>query len=409
MAEQLGITKDKGFTSPGNDDDEKIAADEDEELVGADISLFRGSAARLKHMALDRPDSQYAAKETCREMARPMKASLRELTRLARYIVHAPRLIWQYTYQAWSQTLVVHVDANWAGCRRTRKSASGGCIQWGSHTLKTWSTIQSLIARSSGESELYGVIRGACESLGVQSLFADPGITMDVNMYIDASAAKGLVERYGLSKAERIDLDHLWIQQEQARRLLPLEQIDGVANPADLMTKHVSDCVIKKHAATLTLGFATGRPTAAAQLHVVSNKYKRVTGDSWASKGKPGHWKRHHVTWRRCGFTPFKVAGGLGPGVNLDPRRVSIGFKRICEQFKREYVWSDKECSHRMLPFEWQGDTYFFGTVYGMVETLAPGDDSTTTKQPTDLTPPTTDSQQKQNIQHPRGCRSSVV
>ena len=116
----------------------------------------------------------------------------------------------------------MHVDATWAGCRRTRKSTSAGCIQWGLHTLKTWSKTQALIARESGGSKLYGVIRGACESLVMQSLLNDLGVEVDVNMYVDASAAKGIVERRGLSKVKHSDLDHLRIQQEHARRLLPL-------------------------------------------------------------------------------------------------------------------------------------------------------------------------------------------
>ena len=104
IAEQLGIKNEKGLTSPGNDDDEDIAAGEDEQLVGADISHFRGLAARCNYMALDSPDFQYAAKEVCREMAKPMRSSLRKLTRLARYIVHSPRLIWHVAYQDWCQT-----------------------------------------------------------------------------------------------------------------------------------------------------------------------------------------------------------------------------------------------------------------------------------------------------------------
>lgn len=126
IAEQLGIAQSKGLSAPGNDDDESVESGDDELSVGADTSLVRGLATRCNDMAVDKPDLPYAPKEVCREMAKPMKCQLKKLTRLARYMVAAPRLIWMFQYQGWTQTLLVHVDSNWAGCRRTRNSTPGG-------------------------------------------------------------------------------------------------------------------------------------------------------------------------------------------------------------------------------------------------------------------------------------------
>ena len=174
-------------------------------LEGADITLYRGLAARCNYVPLDRPDLQYSAKECCRERAKPVRGSLKKLVRLGRYMVTRPRLVWHFNYQQWPDCITIHVDANWAGCRRTRKSTSGGTARWGAHTIKTWSKTQGLIARSSGESELYGAVRGACEGLGLQSLMKDFGTTVDVKMLIDANAAKGIIERRGLCKVRHLD------------------------------------------------------------------------------------------------------------------------------------------------------------------------------------------------------------
>ena len=54
----------------------------------------------------------------------------------------------------------------------------GGCIMMGSHILKGWSKTQSLIALSSGESELYATLRAASEGLGIQSIAKDVGIDL---------------------------------------------------------------------------------------------------------------------------------------------------------------------------------------------------------------------------------------
>ena len=105
------------------------------------------------------------------------------------------------------------------------------------HTIKTWAKAQSLIAKSTGEAELYGTVRGSCEGLGLQSLYGDFGVKAALKVYLDANAAKGIVERKGLCKVRRIDVEHLWLQQQQTRRMLPLTKILGSVNPADLMTK----------------------------------------------------------------------------------------------------------------------------------------------------------------------------
>ena len=49
------------------------------ELAGKDVTLFRGLAARINYLALDRSDIQFASKEVCREMCKPTRDSLSKL------------------------------------------------------------------------------------------------------------------------------------------------------------------------------------------------------------------------------------------------------------------------------------------------------------------------------------------
>ena len=103
----------------------------DEPLVGQDITLFRGLAARCNYLALDRPDIQFAAKEACREMSKPMVRSLAKLKRIGQFLCGRPRLIWSFEYQDSATCLDICVDANWAACKRSRKSTSGGSAMLG--------------------------------------------------------------------------------------------------------------------------------------------------------------------------------------------------------------------------------------------------------------------------------------
>ena len=56
-------------------------------------------------------------------------------------------------------------DANWTGCKASRKSTSGGAMLLGFHVVRTSSKTQNKIAQSSAESELLAIVRAATEAL----------------------------------------------------------------------------------------------------------------------------------------------------------------------------------------------------------------------------------------------------
>ena len=107
------------------------------------------------------------------------------------------------------------------------------------HFIKARSKTQSIISMSSGESELYGIIKGSSEALGLLTLAVGLGMELKTRVHVDATAAKGMVERRGISRVRHIEIDHLWIQEQEARHMLPISKVDGGENPADLTTKNV--------------------------------------------------------------------------------------------------------------------------------------------------------------------------
>ena len=102
-----------------------------------------------------------------RRLSKPSEEDWLKLKRCARYLLSAPRLVVLYPWRPLSDTLCVYTDADHAGCQRTRKSTSGGAVMWGECLLKAWSRTQTLIALSSGESEIAAVTKAAAEGFGV--------------------------------------------------------------------------------------------------------------------------------------------------------------------------------------------------------------------------------------------------
>ena len=154
-------------------------------------------------------------------MANPTDCSQAALRRLVRYLSGRKRLVYRYPWQT-ADTLECYSDTDWAGCPRTRKSTSGGCLMFGSHVIKTWSSTQPSISLSSGEAEYYGVVKAAGLALGQQSLMRDLGISARVRVWTDSSAAIGICGRSGLGKLRHVQTHTLWCRNRSARVLLNL-------------------------------------------------------------------------------------------------------------------------------------------------------------------------------------------
>ncbi len=130
-------------------------------------------------------------------------------------------------------------DTDWAGCLKTRKSTSGGCLMLGTHLLKSWSSTQTSISLSSGEAEFYGVVKASGVSLGYQALLRDVGLNLPIRVWTDSSATIGICGRQGLGKLRPVDTQSLWIQQRVRNGSVELFKVKGEENPTDLFTKHL--------------------------------------------------------------------------------------------------------------------------------------------------------------------------
>ena len=239
---------------------------EDKPLEVSMFTKFRALAARANYLSADRPDCQYAAKEICRWMSSPSELSMAALKRFGRYLLGRPRLVFRYVFQS-ADTVDCYSDTDWAGCPKTRKSTSGGVLLLGSHILKTYSSTQPTISLSSGEAEFYGVVKGSGAALGQQSLFADLGISLQVRVWTDSSAAIGICSRQGLGKLRHIDTQALWVQERVRTKSIILKKVRGELNPADLLTKFiVGKDKIDQLVSLYGLVFRDGRAAAAPLL-----------------------------------------------------------------------------------------------------------------------------------------------
>ncbi len=240
--------------------------EEDTNLPDHLTTAFRGAAARGNYLAADRLDAQFACKEVCRYMSQPTTHAWEALKRVCRFFNRTPRLVYEFRQQSVSH-VDVYTDTDWAGCPKTRKSTSGGCVMLGGHAVKHWSSTQQSISLSSGEAEFAGVIRGAGQGLGYQALLRDLGVELPLRVWTDSSAAIGICSRQGLGKLRHLDTHTLWVQQAVRTKRVDLRKVDGEQNPADLLTKHsISRQRLEGLVALFSCKYLGGRATSAPQV-----------------------------------------------------------------------------------------------------------------------------------------------
>ena len=134
---------------------------------------------------------------------------------------------------------------------------------WGECLLKAWSRTQTLIALSSGESELAVVTKAAAEGFGVQAALADFNFPVKVEVHSDATAAIGICRRQGLGRVRHLATADLWVQQRVRLKQLKLFKLPGKENPADMMTKYLSSPLLVKFCKALGIISKEGRSTLA--------------------------------------------------------------------------------------------------------------------------------------------------
>ena len=238
----------------------------DEKLREDLQTTYRAGAARANYLASDRPDAQFACKEVCRWMSTPTTGSWQALKRLCRYFSGAPRIMYQYPRQT-VEFLDTYSDTDWAGCARARKSTSGGVVMFGRHCIKHWASTQASVTLSSGEAEFHGLVKAAAVSLGQQALLRDLGVDVQIRLWTDSSAAVGITSRQGLGKLRHVDTKTLWLQQAARTGRVQVRKVAGVANPADLFTKHaLARERVLELVRLLGCKFLDGRPDAAPPL-----------------------------------------------------------------------------------------------------------------------------------------------
>ena len=133
-------------------------------------------------------------------------------------------------------------DADWSGCKQTRKSVSGTVVLWNNLTVTSSSRTQKAIALSTAESEFNAAISTACDLLYLRNCinFLVGEAEVCTRLLGDSSACRGVIARQGAGRIKHLSGKLLWIQNKNQTGEIVCCAVGTVWNVADMMTKALS-------------------------------------------------------------------------------------------------------------------------------------------------------------------------
>ena len=105
---------------------------------------------------------------------------------------------------------------------------------YGSHMLDCSVAKQSLVALSSGEAELYGIVMAVAPSKQTSQILDQIGMQLEVTIATDSSAARGICTNTGSGKVRHLSIKVLWIQEAYRKKKFQLVSVDTLLNWPDV-------------------------------------------------------------------------------------------------------------------------------------------------------------------------------
>jgi hypothetical protein len=138
----------------------------------ADVSGYRRIVGKLLYLNTTRPDIAFATQQLSQFMHAPTDIHFNAACRVLRYLKNNPGqgVFFSKTSQ---MQLIGYSDADWAGCKDTRRSITGYCFFIGKSLVSWRAKKQATVSRSSSEAEYRALSSAACELQWLLYLFAD--------------------------------------------------------------------------------------------------------------------------------------------------------------------------------------------------------------------------------------------
>ena len=205
----------------------------------SDPSYYRMIVGKLNYLTNTRPDLAYAAQTLSQFMQSPRTSHLQALEHVLKYIkgTVSQGLLIQGSNQV---VLQAYSDSDWAACSTTRRSITGYVMMLGKSAASWKSKKQSVVSKSSAESEYRAMSQAASEVTWLVRLLDELQIKnlTPVTLYCDNQSALHIAKNPTFhERTKHIEIDCHFTRDKVLEGLLQLSYLPTTHQLADVFTK----------------------------------------------------------------------------------------------------------------------------------------------------------------------------
>ena len=210
--------------------------------VPANRERYQRLVGKLIYLSHTRPDIAYAVSLVSQFMHNPSEEHMETVMRIIRYLKGTPGKGIQFLRNG-HLDVMGYTDADWAGNVTDRRSTSGYFTFVGGN-LVTWrSKKQNIVALSSAESELKGVVKGICELMWLKKLMTELGFppNKEMDLFCDNKAAIDISHNpVQHDRTKHVGVNRHYLRENIEAKIIRLIYVKSEEQLADILTKATS-------------------------------------------------------------------------------------------------------------------------------------------------------------------------
>jgi len=226
----------------------------DEQLLNRkDIKTYQEiTGAIMFAMTTCRPDLAHATNSLARRMSTPRVCDMLAAKRLLRYLRGTQRLGLLFRFEADSEHsgILAFADADWANDKEERRSTTGYIVMYKGTPIAWHSSLQSVIALSTCESDCIALSECCRELAYLRELAAFLHQSEDepTPVYEDNEGIIDLVKNpVHHKRSKHVDVKFYYIRVAHEKGMIKVLKVHTDLNRADIMTKATTTTIFHRH------------------------------------------------------------------------------------------------------------------------------------------------------------------
>jgi hypothetical protein len=238
----LDLLNDTGFLGakpPSTPSVASVKLYDDPSAPFEDISAYRRLVGRLIYLNTTRPDITFITQQLSQFLSKPTHSHYNAALRVLKYLKGCPGRGLFFPRTSTLQILGFS-DADWAGCKDSRRSISGQCFFLGQSLISWHTKKQPTVARSSSEAEYRALAAATCELQWLIYLLQDLRITCPKLpvLYCDNQSALHIAANPVFhERTKHLDIDCHIVREKLLAGVMKLLPVSSKDQLADFFTK----------------------------------------------------------------------------------------------------------------------------------------------------------------------------